>query len=149
MDFDLRDYAQNTFAVMQSTPEEKTATLAIISDALATLDKVDNPDNEEFARRCELTARVHGEKELLRAFMLLQYVVRIIPGLSYRYFKTDFPFDRDLLENAGQDLRTTLLAYAVAAASNVDGGTPLTKALPSIPGKIVDDYNEHREHMNA
>lgn len=149
MDFDMHEYAEGTYAIMQSTHEEKEVVRAIVMDALNTLDEVDRPDNAEFARRCELTARVFGEKTLVRGFMLLQYIFRIIPGLCNRYFKTGFPFDRDLLENAGQDLRSTILAYALAAASDFEDGSPLVKALPNIPGKIVDDYKEHRENMKV
>lgn len=149
MDFDMHEYAEGTFAVMQSTEEEKEVVKAIILDALKTLDRVDDPDNEDFARRCEMTARIYGEKALVRGFMLLQYIFRIIPGLSYRYFKTGFPYEKDLIEKAGQDMRSTILAYVCSAVSDYVTGTPLVKALPNIPGKIADDYKEHCEHMKA
>lgn len=149
---DYHKYAEGTFAILQSTDVEKRALKELVSNGLMMLDSVDDEKGQELAKkRIELTARIYGEKNMVRAFFLLMYLFRIIKGLAESSFDIAMPFDKDLIEMAGRDVRDTLFAYIIAAArpDQYNGKTPLVQKFPDIEGRIIDDYNTHALHMTA
>lgn len=147
IDKNAHEYVENTFAVMSSTDEEKDTLHAVIEAALVALDAIEGDKAcgilDEETRNI---MRTHGEENTLRALMLFQYIIRILPGLSQRLFVTGLPYDNHQIEEVGCDIRSTCIAYALAA---IDDDSPVVKLFPDLPGKIADGYKKHCKELTG
>ena len=110
----IRTYGSNKFNI--SELEAARDILADVAEMMGTEDV--EAKHDELLRHMGDTMKFHGEKTTLRALALINCAQRLFPSLACGYFEIPLPFDRDGLQMVGEDVLTTLQAYAAAQISN-------------------------------
>lgn len=110
----IRTYGSNKFKL-----SELEAARDILADVVEMMGSEDvEAKHDELLRHMSDTLKFHGEKTMLRALTLINCAQRLFPSLVCGYFEIPLPFEREEMQMVGEDVLTTLQAYAAAQISN-------------------------------